>query len=132
MSKDRIDELAEKLEKLNMIVGKSANTLTALSLISKSESKMPGECDKHTDCMERIHESINLIKQENAKTQGMMEGFTDSVNEFITAIRRDVYSPNGLIEKVGKNTFQVGLQWGALGAILIIIIGGWIKLAFSR
>jgi hypothetical protein len=80
---------------------------------------MAGECDKHQECMERIHTDINAIKETNAKSAGVMEGFTKSVNDFLGSIRKDIYSPGGIVERVGNHSFQLVLQWGILGAVII-------------
>jgi len=88
---------------------------------------MAGECDRHQECMERIHESINSIKETNAKAAGTMEGFTRSVNTFLDSIRQDIYSPGGLVEKSGNHSFQLILQWGILGAVVVAIIIDYFK-----
>ena len=79
-------------------------------------------CDKHVDCMERIHTAINDIKQTNARSAGVMEGFSKSVSEFLEAIRKDVYAPGGIVEKVGNHSSQLTLQWGMISAIIVAVI----------
>jgi len=88
---------------------------------------MPGECDRHQDCMERIHTSINSIKEDSARASGAMEEFTKSVNEFLVSIRKDVYAPNGIIEKVGNHTFQLTLQWALLASVVIAVLIEYFK-----
>jgi len=88
---------------------------------------MGEECNKHQECMERIHTSINAIENSNSRTEGVMEGFTKSVNEFLSAIRKDIYSPGGIVEKVGNHSFQLVLQWGIIGAVIIAVLIGYFK-----
>ena len=83
---------------------------------------MAEQCEKHQDCMERIHTAINEIKNSNASAGGKMEGFTESVNNFLSAIRKDMYSPGGIVDKVGTHGFQLAIQWGALGVIVVAIV----------
>lgn len=84
------------------------------------------ECSKHSDCMERIHNNINDIKLQNAKQEGLLEGFTKSVNDFLGSIRKDVYSPGGIVEKVGSHANQIALQWGLLAVVVVAVIIEWV------
>ena len=83
---------------------------------------MAGECDKHDGCMERIHDDINEIKRQNAENKGIMAGFTNSINEFVSSIRRDVYAKDGLMTRVGTISNQVALQWGLLGVLVVAVV----------
>ena len=72
-------------------------------------------CDKHDDCLGRIHDSIKNIEIGIAETKG----FTISLNSFTESIHRDVYSKGGIMERVGNHGNQLVLQWGLLAAIVI-------------
>lgn len=82
-------------------------------------------CEKHDDCLGRIHDSIKNIEVSNAK----QEGFMQSINEFTSSIRKDVYSKEGIMERVGKQGNQLVLQWGLMSAI---VIGVMMALLFGR
>ena len=85
----------------------------------------PEQCEKHDECITRIHDSIKAIEIGNAKA----EGFITAINEFTSAIRRDIYSKDGLMERVGNHGNQIILQWGLLAAM---ILGVFLTVAFKK
>lgn len=80
------------------------------------------QCEKHQECMERIHNNITEIKISNSEIKGELKGFTSSVNEFISSVRKDMYSKDGIMERVGNSNKQMILQWGLLAAIILGMI----------
>ena len=84
------------------------------------------QCDRHSDCMERIHKEINEINVQSAESKGLIEGFTTSTNNFIDAIRKDIYSPGGMVERVGSHQNQIGLQWGLMAVLVAAVVLEWI------
>ena len=93
---------------------------------------MEAECDKHSDCMERIHENINSIKLTNAITQGEIAAVTKNIKDFLDSVRTDIYSKGGIMERVGKHDNQLNLQWGMIGAVVIAIIVAVIGRFFKK
>lgn len=85
------------------------------------------ECDKHSDCMERIHESIHKIELATTESSSEVRGFVTAINEFVVAVRKDLYSKGGVIESVGKHANQLTLQWGMLGALIVAVLVAWFK-----
>lgn len=79
-------------------------------------------CDKHDDCIGRIHDRITNIEKAMERGQGTMEGFTTTVKDFLEEIRKDVYSKGGLIERAGTQGNQVFLQWGLMAAIVVAVV----------
>jgi hypothetical protein len=84
---------------------------------------MPETCDKHDECLGRIHEKLNKIEVSNAK----VDGFLTSINEFVKSINKDTYSKDGLMDRVGNHGTQIILQWGLLAAIIVAVIIGFMK-----
>ena len=80
------------------------------------------ELDELKSCVKSVEESVHKIEVSNAGTDGMIQGFIKSTNDFLGAIRKDVYSKDGLIDRVGNHGNQLKLQWGLLSAFLIVII----------
>lgn len=88
---------------------------------------MSSECDKHSECMERIHNEVNDIKNEVSRSAGIAEGFNKTVKEFLETIRKDIYAPGGMVERVGNHSFQLVLQWCILGAVITGVIIDYFK-----
>jgi len=85
----------------------------------------PEICEKHDECLGRIHDSIKNIEVSNAK----QEGFMKSIDEFTASIRRDIYSKDGIMERVGNHGNQLILQWGLMSAI---VVGIMLALIFKK
>ena len=75
-------------------------------------------CDKHDECIGRIHDDIKKIEVSNAK----IDGFITSVNSFVNSLQRDVYSKDGIIPKLMSQGNQISIQWGLIGAIIVAVI----------
>jgi len=84
-------------------------------------------CNKHDECMGRIHDNIKKIEIGNATTQGKIDGFIISVNTFIESIRKDIYEKDGIMQRVGSQGNQIILQWGLMAVIVAAIIIDMLK-----
>ena len=89
---------------------------------------MSEQCDSHDNCMERINENMKKIEVNYAEMKGEIKGFVSSVNDFLNAIRKDIYASDGLMTTMNQNKNQIGLQWGILIIIIVAIIGTAIKI----
>lgn len=88
-------------------------------------------CNNHDSCMERINENMKNIEIKYAEMKGEIKGFTSSVNEFLLAIRKDIYSSDGLMIKSGKNANQINLHWGLILIVIVALVGGAIGVMFK-
>ncbi len=86
-------------------------------------------CDRHDDCLGRIHDKVSAIEITSASTNEKIEGFTNTVNSFLAEIRKDIYGKGGLIQETGEHKNQLLLQWGLLAAIFI---SGVIAFVFKK
>jgi hypothetical protein len=84
-------------------------------------------CSKHDDCIGRINDNINKIQVQGANTDGKIDGFITSVNDFLASIRKDIYARDGLMQRVGMQGNQIILQWGLLAVIVIAILVEYFK-----
>ena len=93
-------------------------------------------CNKHDDCLGRIHTEINEILVNNAELKGNIDSFLYESKTFREAVRKDLYDPKeGLGAKVNSHATQLGLQWGVIttivGSIIVGVIVGvvisWMK-----
>jgi hypothetical protein len=57
-----------------------------------------------------------------ARQEGIITSFNKSVSEFLENSRKDIYSPGGVIEKIGNHGQQLLLQWGFLGAVVVAVV----------
>jgi len=88
---------------------------------------MPGTCEKHDDCLGRIHSEISDIKVSNASLSGEIKAFMAGIKEFKDKVEVDVYGKEGIIERTGTYGRQVTLQWGILTLLLLAIVGMFLK-----
>ena len=89
-------------------------------------------CEKHSDCMERIHEDIGKIQLSNAVTQGSIETFVQSTNSFLSALRKDIYEKDGIMVRTGKQENQLNLQWGLIIMLLVAVVGAGVAILFKK
>jgi len=89
------------------------------------------KCIEHNNCIGRINDNINEIKVTNAKMQGKIDGFTESITEFVAFIRQDVYAKDGLMDRVGNHSNQLILQWGLLAIVVMAIIAMFLRTMFT-
>ncbi len=88
----------------------------------------PGDkCDGHDTCMARFNEGLHNIEMKYAAIEGSIAGFTKSTSDFVTAIRKDIYSKDGIMDRTGNHGMQLLLQWGVLAGLLITIVVTFIK-----
>ena len=93
---------------------------------------MEETCDKHDDCLGRIHTEINIINTNNAELRGDIKSFIRELQEFRNDVRKDIYDPkDGLGSRVNAHGTQLNLQWGIIGASIVGIIIG-VTTAFLR
>ena len=97
---------------------------------------MSETCDRHDDCLGRIHTEINAIKEGNASMSGKVESFMQHLDLYMKKTDKDIYDPqNGLGARVNSHATQLGLQWGVIttiiGSIIVGVIVGvvisWLK-----
>jgi len=82
----------------------------------------PDQCSKHDECIGRINDNVQKIQLNNQEMKGNINSFIKTTSDFLSAIRKDTYSKDGLIDRVGNHNMQLGLQWGLMAAIIIGII----------
>ena len=88
---------------------------------------MADYCDKHDECMKDIREAIHNQELSQAELKGTVEAFVEVTQDYIKASRKDLYSKEGLMDRVGNHGNQLLLQWG----LSALIIGG-IIVAFLK
>ncbi len=81
------------------------------------------KCSKHDECITDIREDIHEQNLTVSKLEGMLEGFMKSTQDYIDASRSDMYSKEGLIDRVGNHANQIALQWGLISLVVVAIIG---------
>jgi hypothetical protein len=119
-------DMRQEIQTLRDISFTQANDIGSLNLkVAKLETK--DKCNGHGDCMERINENLKKIELTNASTQGEIKGFVNSVNEFIVAIRDDVYGKDGLMPRTKSLANQLILQWGVLVVIITGVVATFLK-----
>ena len=76
-------------------------------------------CDKHDDCLGRIHTEINSMNSNNARLTGNIESFITELRAFKQKADKDVYDPkDGLGARVNAHGTQLTLQWGVISTII--------------
>jgi len=69
--------------------------------------------------MSDIRDSIHKIELSHAEEKGNIDSFLKESKEFFSSMRHDVYSRDGLMDRIGNAVSQLKLQW----TLLILVVG---------
>lgn len=94
---------------------------------------MANEIEELRECVKAIKESTHKIELSHAITDGMVQGFMKSTDEFLKAIRKDVYSKDGIVDRVGNHEKDIGRLWKLLGVggILSVLLMAIVVILFK-
>lgn len=87
----------------------------------------PETCEKHDDCLGRIHDKLNTMDKSSAYLAGELKAFMEGIKEFREEVKKDIYSKGGLMERAGTHARQLYMQWGLLVLILAGIVAVYLK-----